>query len=491
MDPFIGEWDGIDYTLLSLAGYPSSMALGRNLFIFGNHALYEAARSFFEVPRENAYLLFKYAVVAQAPLAVMACWMLARDFSASIYSATLAAFLLALSPIFVLYSGQVMTDVPSVLLLALALIVHFRGVQQQRVSMVIVGAALLGLGVNLRETIGFYAPWLALSPFFLGWKLGRRELVYVMLSLLLFLALAFGWFGYWFVTDPNYRAAWFGWYESLRQENARHPVTISNLWPYLAYFFISAPLVFLALPFAAINEWRQRKLSPLLLLGLMGLAANLLLFMNYSTAVNWRYFLTGLPALAPLSADYLIRGLTRRFGSPRIAFACCIAATLLLALVFGILIRPVSREFIERRALSKYYREQLTKLPRDAVVISGSQTIAVTYWKAIGAGEWETIGTGAGWPGEQLVPLIEKYLREGRPVFLDSDSRLWLPCGWQRNEIEKIVELEKSFRFRRVTETIYEIRPKTDEKATDLPALQRLLPENRPGEARKCPPGGA
>jgi hypothetical protein len=41
VDPFIGDWDGMDYTMLSLAGYPSSMALGRNLFIFGwqSHSL--------------------------------------------------------------------------------------------------------------------------------------------------------------------------------------------------------------------------------------------------------------------------------------------------------------------------------------------------------------------------------------------------------------------------------------------------------------------
>ena len=40
VDPFIGDWDGIDYTIQSLTGYPSSMALGRNLFIFSNHALF-------------------------------------------------------------------------------------------------------------------------------------------------------------------------------------------------------------------------------------------------------------------------------------------------------------------------------------------------------------------------------------------------------------------------------------------------------------------
>ena len=34
--------------------------------------------------------------------------------------------------------------------------------------------------------------------------------------------------------------------------------------------------------------------------------------------------------------------------------------------------------------MSKEYRTSLTNVPRDAVMISGSQTIAVTYWKAIG-----------------------------------------------------------------------------------------------------------
>ena len=57
-------------------------------------------------------------------------------------------------------------------------------------------------------------------------------------------------------------------------------------------------------------------------------------------------------------------------------------------------------------------------------MISGAQTIAVTYWKAIGLGKWETIGTGGGWPGDQFVPLIEKYLAQDRRVFVDTDPRL-------------------------------------------------------------------
>jgi hypothetical protein len=488
VDPFIGDWDGMDYTMLSLAGYPSSMALGRNLFIFGNHTLYELAHWLFNVQPENAYLIFKYAVVAQVPLAVVACWVLAREVSGSIHSATLAALFIVFSPVFVLYGGQVMTDVPSVLLLAVALTIHYRGLQQERVWMVMLGAALLGLGVNLRETIGFYAPWLVIAPFVCRWKLGRRQILLVALSLMIFALLAGGWFAYWFITDEHYRWIWFGWRDSMRQETARHPVTLGNLWPYLAYFFVSAPLVFLSLPFAIRNEWRARRLSPMLLLAAIGLVADLLLFLNYSTAVNWRYFLTGLPAIAPLSANFLLRTLNRRFGSIRIAFASCVAALLVLAIVFSLLIRPTSRQFIERRAMSKEYRHQLAKLPRDAVMISGSQTIAVIYWKAIGAGAWETIGTGGGWPGDNLVPLIENYLKEGRRVFLDTDQRWWFPCGWQRDEIPAIVNLQQHFSFRRVMDTIYEIRPRGEPGATDFPNLEKLLPENRPEDTKKCPP---
>ena len=146
VDPFIGDWDGMDYTILSLAGYPSSMALGRNLFIFGNHALYQFAHALFGIQPENAYLIFKYAVVAQGSFAVIAGWVLARDFSKSVHTATLAALLLVFSPVFVLYSGQVMTDVPSVLLLSLALIVHYSGVRQERAWLVFAGAALLEFG---------------------------------------------------------------------------------------------------------------------------------------------------------------------------------------------------------------------------------------------------------------------------------------------------------------------------------------------------------
>jgi len=489
VDPFIGDWDGLDYTVLALHGSPSSMALGRSLFIFYNHGLYLLAHSLFGLQPRSAYLLFKYAVVAQGPLAVVACWILARDLSRSLYAATVAALLIALSPIFVVYSGQVMTDVPAVLLLSVALIVHLRGLQKRSVGLVLLGAALLGVGVNLRETVGFFAPWLVLAPFVCGWQIRRREVFQVGLSCVIFMVCALGAFACWFLLDPLYRNAWFGWRHSMVEEAARHPISLRMFLPFIIYFFVTSPLTVLSLPFALFSEWRLRRLSPLLLLAAIGLFADLLLLLNYSTAIVWRYPLGALPALAPLSATFLMLTLGNRLRSQRRALAACSVAIVLLAVLFGLYIRPVTRSFIEWRALSRDYNTQLAMLPRDAVMISGAQTVAVNYWRGVGEGDWETIGTGGGWPGDQLVPSIENYLKLGRRVFIDTDLRWWVLCSWQRDEIPDIVKLESRFHFRHVSNTIYELRPGDDATAHDVPHLERLLPENRPEEARNCPPG--
>ncbi len=489
VDPFVGDWDGMDYTILSLAGYPSSMALGRNLFIFSNHALFLVGRALFDLEPQNAYLIFKYAVVAQSPLAVIACWKLTRDLGGSLYTATTAALLIVFSPVFVLYGGQVMTDVPSVLLLATALILHLRGVQQRKFWLVLAGAALMGLGVNLRETIAFFAPWLVLAPFALGWKFQRREILYVAASCAVFVLLAFGWFAYWFITDPHYRWVWYGWRESMREESSRHPVVLANLKPYVLLYFISAPLVFLTIPFAPLFEWRKRGLSPMLMLWLVAFFANLLLFFNYSTTVNWRYFLTGLPGIVPLGALWMLRTAQKRLGTEQRAFLVCTGIIALLAVILFIYMRPISYEFIERRAMSREYRHRLEAVPLDAIMISGAQTIAVNYWASIGVGRWKSIGTGGGWPGDKLFSIIQNHLDHGRRVFIDADPRWWLPCGWQRDEIPTIVELEKHFSFRHVKDTIYEISRRGDPEARDNPNLSRLLPENRPEDTKKCAPG--
>jgi len=486
LNPFIGDWDGLDYTIFSLHGRPSSMALGRSLFTLFNFALYKIAHAIFNVQPDHAYLLFKYAVVVQTPLAVIACWLLARDLTGSQRSATVAALLIAVSPIMVIYGGQVMTDVPSILFTAAALVVHLRGVRQRRLWLILAGAALLGLGANLRETVGFYAPWLIISPFVAGWKYDRRTIGTIVSSLLIFAVIAVGPFAIWFAASPAYRADWYIWLHSTARESARHPIALANVRPFLIYFFLAAPLIFVALPFAIWKEWRARGWTLVLTACMVGLFATAMLFLNYSTTINWRYFLTGLPALAPIAGDYFMRIQTRRYANERRAFISAVIGIALIAAVMGFLIRPRSNEYLNRLALAKDYHERLRLIPRDAVVIAGAQTVAVTYWRGIGAGEWDWIGVGAGFPAGQLESKIDEHLKAGRRVFLDDDPRWWLPCSWHVSEIEELARVEPHFHFRKVSATIYEIRNLEDQSATDHPHLENLLPQNRPDEVKKC-----
>ncbi|HEY0547279.1 MAG TPA: glycosyltransferase family 39 protein [Pyrinomonadaceae bacterium] len=486
-DPFIGDWDALDYTINAVNGTPSTMALGRILFIFFNHALWLISHKIFHLQAEQAYLLFKYAVAAQGFLAVVACWTLARDLTGSLHTATVAALLVAVSPVFVMYSGQVMTDVPSVLIVAVALTVHLRGLRRGRVWLVLLGAALLGAGANVRETATFYAPWLVIAPFVCGWKLRAREIGWTIAACVVFVTTALAPFAVWYAMDLNgYRTSWQVWRETMNAEVTRHPVELRNLYQFLLFFFALSPLTVVALPAAIWREWREHKLSPLLLTALMGLFANLLLFFNYSTVINWRYFLTGLPALVPIVASFFMRSQLKMMSNVRRAFWSVVAGIMFMTLLCGFYLKPVSSDYIRKRVEHKKYLERLKLLPTDAVVIAGGETIAVNYWQGIGVGRWQTIGTGSGWPGEQLIPAIEKYLNSGSRVFLDKDSRWWSPCGWQKEETIALVSIERHFHFRRVSDTIYEIRPLADETAHDAPHLESLLPENRPDDTRIC-----
>src|SRR5256714_1432130 len=486
LNPFIGDWDGLDYTIASIRGEPSSMALGRALFTLFNHLLFVVGRGVFGVSAEHAYLIFKFAVVAQVPLAIIACWVFARDLSASIQSATVAALLVALSPILVIYGGQVMTDVPSVFLSTAALTVYLRGAQTKRAWLLFMGALLLGLAVNLRETAAFLLPWFVLAPFVGGWRFDRRPFGTIVGCIAVFFVMAFGIFALWFATHADYRATWNIWLESTRSEAARHPIALVNLKPFVIYLFLASPLVLIALPVAAFRELRARRLSLLLLAATCGVFADAMLFFNYSTTINWRYFLTGLPAMAPLAADYFVRSQSEKLKSVRRGLVTAIAGVCLIALAMGFLFQPRSNEYLNRLALAKDYKTQLDLLPKDAVVIAGAQTVAVTYWRGIGAGQWGHIGTGAGFPAGRFQQKIEEHLRAGHRVFLDIDPRWWQPCSWQATEIRELVLIEPHFHFRRVAPTIYEIRLAEDASATDIPYLENLLPENRAEELKRC-----
>lgn len=483
-DPFAGDWDAVDYTILSIHGEPSSMFLGRMLFMFTNHALWLIAHNLFGLPLDRAYLLFKYSVAAQSPFVIICCWLLARDLTRSLQASTLAAFLITLSPTFILYSGQAMTEISGLLLLAAGLVVHLRGLRTRRMWLILTGAAMLGLDVNIREALGIYGLWLIIAPYFCGWRdwyLSWRGISITATACLIFMICALVPFGLWFALDvDNYRAGWYVWLNSVRMEGGRHPVQLSYLLPLFYYFFIAAPLVLLTFPFAVYKEYRSAKLSLLLAFGLFGFIANIAFFFMYSTAISGRYLLTGLPVMVPLIAGHILRAGTSLTGSINRGFTIAIIPiAIFMALVDRQLYNHAAPVIYSHVHIKDYYAQRLTLLPRNALILAGGQTVSINYYRGLGLGEWNTIGTGGGWPGsgEKMIEIINQALRDGQRVFIDADHRWWATQGWKVEETEAIVDLENHYRFRQTTPSIYEIRPITDTTATDHPNLKTLLEE--------------
>jgi len=294
----------------------------------------------------------------------------------------------------------------------------------------------------------------------------------------------------------GYQGKWWGWVESTKMESALHPVALENFRPLLRWFFIASPLSLVLLAPAMFREWRARGLSPLFVMGAVGLFANLSLISHYSTVINGRYLLTGLPALVPVVSDFLVRvldpGKLSGFFNGRAeaagdggargrGFVPALVVVAAVGLWIGWRIYPEAWPTIQYHATWKEYRARLDEIPREnSVVIAGGQTVAVNFWRGVGAGRWDLIGTGGGWPGDaRLVPVIREHLKQGRRVFLDADPRQWATDGWQASETRAVAALGRHFRFRRVNGRLYELRPPDDPTAGDDPDLESLLPENR------------
>ena len=89
-----------------------------------------------------------------------------------------------------------MTDVPSVLLLSVALLVHYRGVQQERVWLVIAGAACWGwVSIFGRRWAFMRHGWLWRRLSAVG-NFGGDRFVVVATSCLIFFFCATAWFAF-------------------------------------------------------------------------------------------------------------------------------------------------------------------------------------------------------------------------------------------------------------------------------------------------------
>lgn len=451
-DAFISDWDGFDYTSYAVRNLPSALGLGRALFLAYNHLLWLLAHHSLGVPPEDAYLVLRYGVIAQSGPAILGLYALFKELTASRLGATLGALSFALSPVFIVYSGRAMSEIPAFLMLGWALWWTLRSLRLGRVKSFYVGALLVGLSANIREFAVFYLPAIPLAARHYG-LLWRQAL----LALVMAGAAAAAGPAFWALYRPEYYIpSVITWYRLSAQEAKVHPVTIRNVEFLAKYALACSPVATLLAPFAFKPLLGRRDLRPLLIVGALGLLADLALLANWDLPVNPRYPLTGLLGLAAVSG-WLLAGLARR-RRRWVTLVFVALAALTAAGLVGMRQYLRGQEPAQRSA--REYFAKVEGLPADAVLIVGARTPLVSFYQGIGARPgWQTIASGSGWPDERLGEVIDGYLAAGRPVFVDFDPQLWASGTRERSrEAAGLEMIKREYELELIRDFLYRIR---------------------------------
>lgn len=453
-DYFISDWDGFDYAAYAVRNVPTALGLGRALFLAYNHVLWEAAHRWFGVPPEQAYLVLRYGVIAQSGPAVVGLYALYKELTANWLAALCGALMVALSPLYVVYSGRGMSEIPAFLMFGWSAWWLVRSLRLGRLGSYLAAAALLGLSANIREFAVFYLPLVPLAGRLYGVHWRRCVTAFAVAGLAAVTGPIF-----WALYEPQYYIpSVINWYRLSAKEREVHPVTVRNLWFLAAYAYACSPAATLLVPFTIRRLWADRAMRVLLLFGGFGLLADLVLLANHDLAVNPRYLLTGLIGLAG-TGGWCLAEWVRQHGRWGLAALAALSFLTVVSLV-GMAQYLRGQEPGVRAA-----REYLTKieaLPANAVFIVGGRTPLVNFYQSIGARpDWKTVSPGAGWPDERLGEVIDRYRAEGRPVYVDFDAQLW-PVGMREHSREAagLEMIGKSYTLELVRDSLYQVTGK-------------------------------
>jgi hypothetical protein len=478
-DPFISDWDGFDYTVHVVQHKPSTLGLGRALFLGYNSGLWELAHTWAGLSPEKAYLALRYGVIAQAGAGVIGVYALCKELTESRLASFFGALIVSLSPYYIIYSGRAMSEVPGLLALSWSLWWMARSLRTGKTGRFLAAAALLGLSANIREFAVFYFPFIPVAArIYKGrWRIG-------FVAFLIAVVCAFVGMIFWKLYDDLYWGEVVKWYRLSAAERRIHPVTSANLGFFADYAFNCSVIVLVITPLAVIWLWSRPRLRALAALGLLGLAANLALLANHDLAVNPRYLMTGLVGLAA-ACGWCLAELIRRHR--------VWAAPLLLGLI--VLTKGtynhMAKELYDQQwgaRAARDYVAKITDLPWNSAFIVGARTPLIHFLAGVKARPyWLTIAPGSGWPDDKLGEAIQDFFYAGRKVYVDFDPELWQKGAREvSREAVGLEMIKREYRLEHVRDSFYRILGRNEEapresktERTDAPTKSRRARSER------------
>ena len=440
--PFLGQWDSFDYVKQVVNHQLSDLAMGRPVFIAYNIAWWEAMRWLLHLAPLQAETVMMYGVIIAGVLGValfmrFSCLLLSPQVS------RMAALALALSPMYVIYSASIMTEVPMLVAALCAAMMLWDNKPGAQIYRNLAGGLAFGAAVGIREqalTLGAAYLWI-ICVRRSGWRSRIQSLAVFSFSSLSMILLSAGFL---YLKDPGAFARRLQvWFLSIPTEGVHF---WTNAEASLIFTLGICPGAWLGVLCAgAFQGWKnlrrfrrrgtERAASSGSLPGklpsqgdgipclgwavfcglILPIAA---LWRDADVQIHPRYCIIALPASLIFCAAVFHRWLPSRRAA--------VVWAVLQVGVFGITqiaIHPFRDVYYQKKEYALMVR---TMVPGAALLIPGSYSPIIDYYRGLGdRPDWKILWSGWRWNHKDAEKQITEAWRQREPVFLCEGPRAW------------------------------------------------------------------
>jgi hypothetical protein len=426
--PFLGQWDSFDYLKQIVSHQLSALGIGRPVYLAYNILLWESSRRVFHLQPLQVEIVVMWTTILLGALGVLLFLRLALRMLPS-PAGKMAALALAVSPVYAIYSGYIMTEVPMLVALFAAALLLWKSSERHPLLTDIAGGILFGLAVGIREqalTLGAAFLWIIFTR--------RKEMAHRLRSTFLFgaaaaiailsPAVAF------YLCDPaGFIEHTKTWLRAIPMGSVQFR---NNLEASLLFAFIASPGAWLAVAGAGIYRFfRKQSTNPAanesqtetIPHPVWGIICCLLLpltvlWRDADVQMHPRYALIALPASVILCTMLFRRWVPSGRGLAVWAIVQVAVFGLSLA-VFS----PFRQTQIKKMEFAQQVRESI---PGKGLIVAGNYSPVFDYYRGIGVRpDWQILWAGWDWDRHLVEAKIYDAWANGIPVYLSTDAPGW------------------------------------------------------------------
>jgi hypothetical protein len=437
--PFLGQWDSYDYLKHIVSHQLSALGFGRPVFLGYNILLWESVRRIFHLEPLKVEAVVMTGTVLLGVAGLLLFRALARQFL-SPRASRMAALALAVSPIYAVYSGFIMTEVPMLVALIGSGLILCKSAHRHPVWGAAASGILFGMAFGMREqalTLGAAYLWIIWSKGQTGRSRVRSILLFGSTAMAAVLVPVL-WL---YFSDPA------GFVERTRIWLRAIPMGQShfamNVQASLLYALAICPASWSTAAAAGLYVLFRRRASGKSVVSgrepenseasvkypVLGIFCSIVLpivalWRDADVQIHPRYAMVALPGSLLFCACIYDRWI--RSGKGPVLWAA------VHVLVFGaaiLILSPFRQVQSEKMEFAEAVRNAV---PGKAVFIAGSYSPMLDYYRGIGVRpQWQIVWSGWDWNQGKAEGLIRESWAAQVPVYLSED-----PLGWRHLESE-------------------------------------------------------